>query len=190
MTDQDQTVTEKTDSDVDNPSIILNRSEREERSPCWDMSQERVFIETICNQRFNFFLAFFGASLVGTSNAKDPTMRFLLLLISLCICTLLASKISSTYKRLEAVVRYIRTDPTHPETIITKKLNEHSTKNRFAKLSAKHDGFFGMFSVYSFWIPIVCLLILVSLLLTSVPTGTKQAIPSNAHQESTSVNNR
>jgi hypothetical protein len=190
MIDQDQIVAKKTDIDVDSPSSKLNRSEREERSPCWDMSQERVFIETICNQRFNFFLAFFGASLIGASNAHEPTTRFLLLLFSLCICTLLASKIGWTYKRLEAVVLYIRTDPTHPETIITKKLNEHSTKSRFAKLLAKHDGFFGMFSVYSFWIPIVCLLILATLLLTSIATGIKQPIPSNGHQESTSAINR
>jgi hypothetical protein len=190
MTDQDQTVTEKTDSDVDNPSIILNRSEREERSPCWDMSQERVFIETICNQRFNFFLAFFGASLIGASNADEPNKRLLLLLISLCICILLASKINSTYKRLEAVVNYIREDPTHPETIITKRLSGQSKQNPFTFLVTKHEKSFGMFSVYSVWIPTTCLFVLAMLLLWSVLVETKQPTPSTKHQESTAVSNR
>ncbi len=181
---------DETDGMIDKPSSKLNRSQREETSPCWDMSQERVFIETICNQRFNFFLAFFGASLIGASNADEPNKRLLLILISLCICSLLASKINSTYKRLEAVVNYIREDPTHPETIITKRLSGQSKQNPFTFLVTKHEKIFGMFSVYSVWIPTTCLFVLAMLLLWSVLVETRQPTPGNTHQESTAISNR
>ena len=47
----------------------LPAAERDEKPPVWDMSQERAFIETLLNQRFNFFLAFFSLVIVGAWGA-------------------------------------------------------------------------------------------------------------------------
>lgn len=175
MASQDQTVAKEPVGNSNNSSPEMTREFRDRQSPCWDMSQERVFIETICNQRFNFFLAFFGASLIGASNAHLPSTRSMLLVISLCICSLLALKIGLTYKRLELIIDYIRQDKTHPEAIITQELEELKNKTIWTRLSEKIDRDFGMFSVYSFWIPVACLLVLVILLFVSIPAT---SIPS------------
>ena len=46
---------------------------RDSSGPVWDMSQERVFIETLLVQRLNFFLIFTGFVITGALNSKTQT---------------------------------------------------------------------------------------------------------------------
>ena len=163
------------------PPTGLTRQRREEVSPCWDMSQERVFIESVCNQRFNFFLVFFGASIVGAMNARTPTTQQLILGVGICIGTLLAIKLTGTFRRLEAVIRYIRTDPTHPETIISAELAHASRCWHFTRAVHVVIDAPGMFAVYQFWIPVICVLLQIAYLVALAngwhPNGGSQTPP-------------
>ena len=147
------------------PSTKLTREKREEASPCWDMSQERVFLETVCNQRFNFFLVFFGATIVGAMNSRNPLAQELILGVGVAIGILLGIKLNGTFQRLDLIIDYIRTDPSHPESIITQVVENRKT-SRWRLLRGLNSvvDLPGKFAVYQFWIPLACILIQIAFL--------------------------
>jgi len=163
----------------DDQPANLSRAERETHSPCWDMSQERVFAETVCNQRFNFFLAFFGVSIVGAMSSKSLVQQIFILLTGLCVNGLLALKVDSTFERLQKVIEYIRDDTKHPETIITERLKKgEETIPLWKSFIREGEKKKGMFLVYQRWIPLTCLCLQVLALFVSMTVLLFQIISS------------
>jgi len=96
----------------------ISQTDRDRLSPVWDMSQERQFIETIMNQRFNFFLVFFAVVLAGAVNAKTRLQLVLVLLIGTVVSFLLTYTILRAHRKLGTVLDVLWVDETHPSTII------------------------------------------------------------------------
>lgn len=69
----------------------IKASERDRLSPVWDMSQERMFIENLLCQRFNYFLIFFSLTIAGFSNAKNEWIGETMLILGAVIITMLAN---------------------------------------------------------------------------------------------------
>jgi hypothetical protein len=84
------------------------------------MSQERAFIETLCGQRFNFLLVFFGLVVAGGVNAKSDCFRFALLSSGAVICFLLSLALYRAQYKLNLILLELKKDPTHPAIIIDK----------------------------------------------------------------------
>ncbi len=91
---------------------------REKTSPVWDMSQERLFIETLLNQRFNFFLVFFSLVLAGAVNAKHQIEFQLILTLGAFVTTMFALVLNRSQQKLDLIISDLMTDPTHPVRII------------------------------------------------------------------------
>jgi hypothetical protein len=126
-----------------NTMTNLPRKERDEKSPVWDISQERSFIENLCNQRFNFFIVFFSVILVGIANAKTMIVQHSILLIGTLIAFLLFLGLCRVYHKLNIIIEIIYEDESHPSTIVNKQAKG-----------------FGVRWIYSYAIPILCLLVL------------------------------
>ena len=84
--------------------LPLTAEYRDRTSPVWDMSQERVFIETLLNQRFNFFLIFFSLVLAGAINAKEQLHFQLVLSLGTVICFLFASVLRRSQQKLDLII--------------------------------------------------------------------------------------
>ncbi|MCE7956431.1 MAG: hypothetical protein DYH06_00605 [Acidobacteria bacterium ACB2] len=123
----------------------MKARDRDEKSPVWDMSQERAFIETLLNQRFNFLLVFFSLVLAGAVNAKVQ-LHFQLILTLGAIVTLLFSLVlARSQQKLDLILADLFTDPTHPATIIDQRAGRQGSRRR----------------LIGTWIPRVCTGILV-----------------------------
>jgi hypothetical protein len=92
------------------------------------MSQERVFIETLLNQRFNFFLVFFSLVLAGAVNAKVQLHFQLVLTLGAVVTLLFAAVLRRSQEKLELIIDDLRTDPSHPVTIIDKAAKGRSRR--------------------------------------------------------------
>lgn len=119
-------------------------AERDEKSPVWDMSQERVFIESLLTQRFNFFLVVFSLTLVAASNAKAQIHLAGVLTLGLLLEFALASVIARTQFKLDLIFKDLSTDPTHPVTIIDRQAGSSGSRRR----------------LIGYWIPRSCCLVL------------------------------
>jgi hypothetical protein len=100
------------------PNPRLTYALRDEKAPTWDMSQERAFMETLLNQRLNFFLVFFAAVVAGTLSATELIQVRVLLTIGLLIGLLMFLSILRADIKLSLIIRYLRRDRTHPVRII------------------------------------------------------------------------
>ena len=96
----------------------ISAEKRDETSPVWDMSQERVFVETTLHQRLNFFLAFFVAIFAGVASAKTIEAMRLSMLLGSVICGLLGLVLARAQNKVSRIQAVLSKDPTHPYTII------------------------------------------------------------------------
>ncbi len=60
-----------------------------ERPVVWDINQERVYLETLLNQRFNFYLVIFALIIGGSASANSPKKSTLILVSGLILCLLM-----------------------------------------------------------------------------------------------------
>lgn len=162
-------------NDVDDPSEPLSSRYREKTSPVWDMSQERVFIEQLLNQRFNFFLILFSVTIAGAVNVKSQGALVSILAVGFAIEFLMALVLARSQDKLDLILKQFESDDYHPVTIIDRLAREaNKTKSR------RH--------IVGMWIPrLCCVLLLVGLLaaatgkwaaaneLPSAPTVQKQS---------------
>jgi hypothetical protein len=98
------------------PNTPLGR--KDTRSPGWNMSQERAFLETLLGQRFNFFLVFFGLVVAGALNAKTQFYFQAILYLGTFICWCLACTLARSQQKLDLIIKELSRDSTHPVRII------------------------------------------------------------------------
>lgn len=122
----------------------LSASERDEKSPVWDMSQERVFIEQLLNQRFNFFLTIFTLVIAGAINAKQQLHLQIILCLGLAIEFALASLLARSQEKLDLILRDLFSDSSHPATIIDARAKPEGSRRRLVGV----------------WIPRTCCVVL------------------------------
>ena len=104
------------------PNISLE--ERDQRAPVWDMSQERVFVYTLVNQRLQFLIVFFSIIVAGAISAKSQGRMQVILFFGAIISWLLGIAIMRTQARLTEVLNILAQDPTHPFAIVTLQTNQ------------------------------------------------------------------
>jgi len=84
-------------------------------TPVWDIAQESAFMETLMNQRFNFFLIFVGLILNAAVNSQDDRYFKGILLIGSIIAAMLAVPILRSHRKMDTIFKYLqREDPVHP----------------------------------------------------------------------------
>jgi hypothetical protein len=110
--------------------LPLSAGERDRFSPVWDMSQERAFLETILNQRFNFTLIFFSLVLAGALNARSQIIMQLILSLGAVATALFASVIARAQEKLDIALRDLTTDPTHPVSIVESRAKKGGSRRR------------------------------------------------------------
>ncbi len=123
----------------------ISAKERNEKSPVWDMSQERAFIETLLVQRFNFFMIFFSLVIGGALNAKVQLHLQIVLTLGAIICSLFASVLGRTQEKLDLILDDLFQDPSHPATIINNRARKTGSRRKLIGI----------------WIPQLCALILI-----------------------------
>jgi len=101
---------------------------RDKESPVWDMSQERAFLENLMNQRFTFFIVFFCAIVAGVVNAKSEFIAKLLLTLGSVLTVLFAAIILRSHKKLDLILDDLKTDKTHPATVIDRRAGRGSVR--------------------------------------------------------------
>jgi hypothetical protein len=106
----------------------LSSEDRDSKPPVWDMSQERVLMEQNLAQRFNFFLLFFALVIGGALNAREQLHFQVVLTLGAFISGVLTAALSRTATRLNAVLENLRTDPTHPYTIISTTVGDRGVR--------------------------------------------------------------
>lgn len=96
----------------------IKASDRDKLSPVWDMSQERMFIENLLCQRFNYFLIFFSITIAGFSGAKSVWIGEVILIFGAIITTMFSGVLRWNQKKLNFIIDDLHKDESHPATII------------------------------------------------------------------------
>lgn len=122
----------------------LSASDRDEKSPVWDMSQERAFIEILLNQRFNFFMVFFSVVLAGALNAKVQLYFQIILTLGAVVTASFAVLLTRSQEKLDLILQDLYSDATHPAAIINKRAKGRSRRR-----------------LVGIWIPRFCVAVLV-----------------------------
>lgn len=97
----------------------ISQEERDLKAPVWDMSQERVFVFTLVNQRLQFLILFCSIVVAGAINTQSQEGMQFILILGAIISWLFGAVIVRTQTRLTTVLNIIEQDPTHPYTIVT-----------------------------------------------------------------------
>ena len=118
----------------------ISQEERDLKAPVWDMSQERVFVFTLVNQRLQFLILFCSIIVAGAINAESQGHVQFILILGAIISWLFSVVIIRTQVRLTAILNIIEHDSTHPYTIVTLKTKQ---KHRIQPL-------------VSYLIPVIC----------------------------------
>lgn len=95
----------------------------------WDLSQERVHVENLVNQRFNFLLVF--ATIVAGVAVATWENAFAQLVILACgtyFSWHMKQTISRAQEKLDATFKLLRNDETHPYTVTTKMVDAKGLK--------------------------------------------------------------
>ncbi|WP_455217996.1 hypothetical protein [Kaarinaea lacus] len=104
------------------PNISLE--ERGQMAPVWDMSQERIFIYTLLNQRLQFLIVFFSIVVAGAINATSQERIEIILIFGTMISWLLGITIVRTQARLTKILNILAQDPGHPFTVVTQETKQ------------------------------------------------------------------
>ncbi len=101
----------------------FNRVEPENISSNWDLNQERVFTESILNQRIQFFLIFFAIIVAGVVLTYSTSKIFVLLILftGAIISWALSLTIFRLYGRVKQILRNLSQSDTHPFAVIGKR---------------------------------------------------------------------
>jgi hypothetical protein len=111
----------------------------------WDLSQERVFIENLFCQRFNFFIVIFSLVIAGAAGANTQPKLDAILWVGLVLCTLVALTVYRIYVKLIWVLRSLHKIPEHPVAqsgVYVKQLGAR--------------GLFGVNAIIGIIIPLIC----------------------------------
>jgi len=90
----------------------LDAQFRDTTSPVWDMSQERMFIENLLSQRFNYFLIFFSLCVAGFANAKNSIYAEIILILGAVIITLFAMVLKRSQQKLDLIFKNLKNQDT------------------------------------------------------------------------------
>jgi hypothetical protein len=111
----------------------------------WDMSQERVFIENLFCQRFNFFIVIFSLVIAGAAGANTQVKLSAILWIGYVLCTLVALTVYRIYVKLIWILRYLHQIPGHPVA-----------QSGVAIKQLGWRGLFGVNQIIGIIIPVIC----------------------------------
>lgn len=127
------------DRNVNTP-VLHDRKFREAQSPVWDMSQERAFFENLHQQRFNFFMVFFGLVVAGSVNARlDPFYFRSILILGAFVSVAIGIATMRSARKMNVIMEYIYADPSHPASIVDVESKKWGRiEPRFCKGSAVH----------------------------------------------------
>lgn len=107
-------------NDVPDRDEVLD-NDKNDRSPRWDISQERAFVENLLGQRFNFLLLFFSIFVAGAVNAREaPVLQATVLSLGAIIALFLALAIWRTQRKLDLILA--RLGKTHPASFTDRHL--------------------------------------------------------------------
>jgi disulfide bond formation protein DsbB len=135
-------------SETKNPEahLPIDAETRDKSSPVWDMSQERVFIENLLNQRFSFFLVVFSLVLAGAINSKIQLHLQIVLTLGAIVTSLFAAVLGRSQDKLDLILADLFQDPTHPATIIDSRARKGGSRRRLIGV----------------WIPRICSAVLIA----------------------------
>ena len=77
----------------------------------WEFSQERVFIENLFCQRFNFFIVIFSLVIAGAVAANTQLKLDVILWLGFVLCTLVGLTLYRNYVALISILRTLRDSP-------------------------------------------------------------------------------
>ena len=127
-----------------------------QRPVVWDINQERIYLENLLNQRFNFFLVIFVLILGGSASANSQPKLILLLSFGLALCLLMWATVYRVYVKLDIVLKMCYDHEGHFLKEIAIRTNKRGIK-----------GLFSVNSLIGIYIPLMCLLMIVVALLLS-----------------------
>ena len=110
--------------------VPIDTETRDKTSPVWDMSQERVFLENLLNQRFSFFLVVFSLVLAGAINSKAQLHLQIVLTLGAIVTALFASVLGRSQEKLDIILADLFSDPTHPATIVDRRAKKGGSRRR------------------------------------------------------------
>jgi len=129
----------------------------------WDINQERMFVENLLAQRFNFFLIIFSLFLGGAASANSQLKLQLLLFCGLVLCLLTWATVYRIYVKVDITLRMCYE---HDDRFLQEIARR--TKQQGAA------GFIAVNSLIGIWIPLICVVMMAITLILSI-TGVLRA---------------
>lgn len=90
----------------------------------WDMNQERVFIENLFCQRFNFFIVIFSLVIAGAASTNSQIKFITLLWVGFALCTLVGMTLYRAWVKLDWILRALHADATHPIAVTARGIEQ------------------------------------------------------------------
>jgi len=116
----------------------------------WSIDQERVFLETLMQTRFNFFLVVFGLWMVTVARITPKLPKLLFLGVGIVICFLLWLTIRRICKKVIAALRLLGADAKHPMKQVASAAGE-DWFSRFIPVTSNQ--------LIGYIIPLLCILL-------------------------------
>lgn len=111
----------------------------------WDLSQERMFIENLFCQRFNFFIVIYSLVIAGAATTNIQWKLTAILAIGFVLCLLVSLTIYRNYVKLIWILKTLHRNPQHPVAM---------AQTGIQSLGARR--LFGVNSIIGIWIPVFC----------------------------------
>jgi hypothetical protein len=111
----------------------ISEPKNDEKTPIWDMSQERAFMGNLLGQRFNFFLVFFSLVIAGALNTKSMLHLQIVLGIGSTICWLILPTLLRAQQKLDLSLEELFKNPTHPATVLNSLANTQDDKSKLKR---------------------------------------------------------
>lgn len=122
-------------------------SQEKKYSCTCDVSNEREFSENLLNQRFNFFLIFFGLILGGASASSKPEFSVAILIAGTFICWLLAVPIFRIQFKFDIIFNEMLPE-NHPAKVADRLSKEKKKKPILVNKSSRR--------IIGYYIPFLC----------------------------------
>ena len=116
----------------------------------WDLNQERIFLENLLQQRFNFFIVVFTLIMAGGTSANSISELNWLLMVGFFLCILLGLSVYRVFTKVDAVLRMIREIDDHVMHVVA--IEAEKRKWPFS---------FKVNDIIGYVIPLFCLLVIV-----------------------------
>jgi hypothetical protein len=123
----------------------------------WDLSQERQFGENLANQRFNFFIVFYGLIVAATVTSNIRSIQILITTFGLLMSIMLAITVRRSFETVNILISQLREFPNHPVRFIADKKQWQPNKEWMRSNQ-----------ILGTWLPLVCILSLAILLLYAI----------------------